>query len=187
MPALKSDINKIKNYLLDLFFPKYCLSCGKENFYICPECFSAIAIQKNIHCFLCGRRSPTGYVCKNCREKNHPVLNGLLVASDWSNLLLRQIIYEYKYRFVKELSEPLSKIMIKFLETCQLINLPTDQLILIPVPLHPHRLLWRGFNQAEFLAKKISAHFNWPLFNDVLIRCRHTLPQMDIKSGFLTE
>jgi ComF family protein len=31
-------INKIKEYLLDLFFPKICLSCGQEGKYICDNC-----------------------------------------------------------------------------------------------------------------------------------------------------
>lgn len=29
---------EIKNLLLDLFFPKYCLGCGKEGQYICKDC-----------------------------------------------------------------------------------------------------------------------------------------------------
>lgn len=179
MLALKLIINKIQNNVLDLLFPKYCLGCGREGSYLCPACFSTILIQKSINCFICGRRSPAGCVCKNCRAKHHPALNGLLVASDWNNLLLRQIIYEYKYRFVKELSEPLAKIMINFLLNSKFIIL-NSELTIIPVPLHPRRILWRGFNQAEILAKKIGHYFNLPITADILIRQRHTLPQMDI-------
>jgi len=165
---------------LDIIFPKYCLGCGQEGSYLCFKCSLAIPLQKSITCFFCDHRSPTGYVCRKCRRKHHPALAGLLVASHWNNLLLRQIIYEYKYRFIKELSEPLSKIMINFLENIKLTNWQTDQLILVPVPLHPRRILWRGFNQAEILAKEIGRHFNLPSIADTLIRQRHTLPQMDI-------
>jgi competence protein ComFC len=35
---LKIKNYKIKNYLLDILFPKYCLGCGKEGLYICKEC-----------------------------------------------------------------------------------------------------------------------------------------------------
>lgn len=94
--------------------------------------------------------------------------------------MLRQIIYEYKYRFIKELAEPLGKLMISFLE----INTPPswsekqeNELIFIPVPLHGRRLAWRGFNQSELLAQKIAPHFNASLANRILIRSRHTLPQ----------
>jgi competence protein ComFC len=39
----KSEFLKIKNYkikncLLDVLFPKYCLGCGKEGLYICKKC-----------------------------------------------------------------------------------------------------------------------------------------------------
>lgn len=180
MDTLKSIAIKIADYFLDIVFPKYCLGCGKENFYLCPACFSVISTQKSINCFICGRRSPAGYTCEKCRRKNHFSLNGLLVASDWNNPLLRQIIYEYKYRFIKELADPLSQIMVNFLEINQPVNWRTDQLIFIPVPLHPRRILWRGFNQAEILAKEIGRHFNLPSIADILIRQRHTLPQMDI-------
>ncbi|MBU3901223.1 hypothetical protein KKF25_01090, partial [Patescibacteria group bacterium] len=106
---------------------------------------------------------------------------GILVAADWNNLLLRQIIYEYKYRLVKELAAPLSQLMINFLQTDKLMNYPTDKLILIPVPLHGRRLAWRGFNQAEVLAQKIGDHFKITLVKNILVRSRHTLPQREIK------
>ncbi len=179
MLLLKPIIGKIKTHLLDIFFPKYCLGCGQEGSYLCFKCSLAIPLQKSITCFFCDRRSPTGYVCQKCRHKHHPALAGLLVASDWNNLLLRQIIYEYKYRFIKELCQPLSEIMIKFLLNSKFV-LHNSQFIIIPVPLHPRRILWRGFNQAEILAKEIGCHFNWPSIADILIRQRHTLPQMDI-------
>jgi ComF family protein len=107
-----------------------------------------------------------------------------MVAADWNNLLLRQIIYEYKYRFVQELSIPLSYLMTVFLQRIDFVKIfksSNVDLILIPVPLHGRRLAWRGFNQAELLAQKIATHFNSTLINDILIRSRHALPQMDIK------
>lgn len=78
MPVLQ----KIFNWFLDLVLPKYCLGCRKENFYVCDDCFKQIKILSSINCFICGRRSPTGRICKKCKNKFHPALNGLLVASD---------------------------------------------------------------------------------------------------------
>jgi len=56
-------------------------------------------------------------------------------------------------------------------------------IILIPVPLHKKRLRWRGFNQAELLALEISQHLNIPIANNILIRTKHNLPQVNIKSS----
>ncbi|MBU1102567.1 hypothetical protein KJ853_02840 [Patescibacteria group bacterium] len=174
-------MKRVIHWLLDILFPKYCLGCNKENSYLCKDCFAAIPILQNAHCFLCGLRSPTGHVCKKCKNKFHPALSGLLIASNWNNLLLRQIIYKYKYSFIKELSQPLSQIIIKFLLNLNFILL-NSQFIIIPVPLHKRRLQWRGFNQAELLAQEISGFLGIPINNQILERARYTLPQAEIKS-----
>jgi len=187
LTPMKSLI-KFLNWCLDLIFPKYCLGCGLEGSYVCQTCFDSLLMCLSAHCFICGRRSPSGFACDTCRHKKRSALAGILVAADWKNLLLRQIIYEYKYRFVKELVDPLSRLMINFLEHSepeswridQSINYPTDKLVLIPVPLHGRRFAWRGFNQAELLAQKISPRFNVPPAKNILIRSRHTLPQQTI-------
>ena len=41
---------------------------------------------------------------------------------------------------------------------------------LIPVPLYKKRLKWRGFNQAEELAKELQKFFNLPLMTNYLIK-----------------
>ena len=52
--------------------------------------------------------------------------------------------------------------------------LPVKQYVIIPVPLHPSRRRERGFNQAELIAKIISAYYNRPLISTGLIRTRPT-------------
>jgi len=48
---------------------------------------------------------------------------------------------------------------------------------LVPVPLHWSRLLKRGYNQAELLAKEVSKHTGVALYNNVLKRTRATASQ----------
>jgi len=31
-------LNKIKEWLLDILFPRFCLGCGREGTYICKDC-----------------------------------------------------------------------------------------------------------------------------------------------------
>lgn len=177
---MNQQLLKITDWCLDLILPKHCLGCQKEGSYLCPDCFDSLPLAKGTACFICGRRSPSGYACQDCRSRHHSLLSGILVSSNWENLLLRQIIYGYKYQFIKNLSEPLAQLMINFLEVNKLISRPTDKLILVPVPLHGRRLTWRGFNQAEILSKKVSDFLNIQNSSDILIRCRHTLPQKEI-------
>jgi competence protein ComFC len=162
--------------ILDIIFPKNCLSCAKEGSYVCAECFAKIPIQKSIRCYVCGRRTPDGKTCSACRKKIGSCLTGLVIASDWNNMLVRQMIYEFKYRFIKDLANPLGNLLINFFELNRI-----DFEILIPVPLHKHRLSWRGFNQAQLLAGQLAKHFNIPMTENLLIRERYTLPQMEIR------
>ncbi len=56
---------------------------------------------------------------------------------------------------------------------------------IIPVPLHPRRLRWRGFNQSLLLAEHIAEELT-PLLKievlDILSRARFNQPQMKIKN-----
>lgn len=55
-----------------------------------------------------------------------------------------------------------------------------ENTVLIPVPLHKKRYLWRGFNQAELLAKEIGKRFNLPVLANVLSRTKNTTPQTQL-------
>jgi len=102
-------------------------------------------------------------------------------VSESSQNILAKIVHLYKYRFIEDLHVPLGKIMVKRIFQS---NLPIPDAI-IPVPLHPRRLRWRGFNQSELLANHISnnlvANFTIPIKKDWLLRKRFTQPQMKIK------
>lgn len=169
---------QVSGFILDLLFPKACFSCGREGSYICPACLKQIEINSHSRCFICGRRSPDNRTCQECKRKTN--LTGVLTASSWDNQILRQLIYEYKYRFIKDLAKPLSQIMINYLEADQLITCAMDKLIFTSVPLHRQRLQWRGFNQAELLAKEVANHFEAPI-TQLLERSRNTQPQAEIK------
>lgn len=49
--------------------------------------------------------------------------------------------------------------------------------MLIPVPIHPYRLLRRRFNQSLLLARALSKSSAIPVVANALIRTRHTKPQ----------
>lgn len=49
--------------------------------------------------------------------------------------------------------------------------------LVIPVPLHPRRERWRGFNQAELIARELADYFNLDMSVGGLIRIKHRKPQ----------
>lgn len=54
---------------------------------------------------------------------------------------------------------------------------------LVPVPLHPIRLLERGFNQAALIAEIISRKFGVEAHHEVLVKDLPTLPQAKVKGS----
>ena len=49
--------------------------------------------------------------------------------------------------------------------------------LILPVPLHPRRLRWRGFNQAVLLGREVGKAWGFSLDPFVLIRKKETAPQ----------
>lgn len=53
--------------------------------------------------------------------------------------------------------------------------------VVVSVPLHKHRRRRRGFDQAEWLARRIAARLGLRRGDGVLVRCRATRPQGDVR------
>lgn len=51
---------------------------------------------------------------------------------------------------------------------------------LLPVPLHPMRRRWRGFDQAELLCAHLAEHIGMTMWTDALERVRDTTPQTEL-------
>jgi ComF family protein len=51
--------------------------------------------------------------------------------------------------------------------------------LLIPIPLSKKRLLWRGFNQSEILARELVTAFNYSISHD-LKRNKYSRPQAEL-------
>jgi len=151
----------MKKFILDLIFPVSCLGCGKEGDWLCPVCFSKIPLTV---------RTP----------KINPMLDKLLVACNYKNQVVKKLVLNLKYNFIRDLAQPIGQLMSKKLSQYLSEN---DSAVLIPVPLHKKRRRWRGFNQSELLTQVISQELNITVAGDVLIRQRHTLPQAKIEDA----
>jgi len=181
---MKLISEKIETLVLDVLFPVHCLLCGKDGFWICPECAGKIKTVSEQFCPYCEKYlSWKGEICSACQKK-HPVskrLDALVVGADYQNKDIARIIHYYKYNFLTELSQPLGEVMLRAFRQNQ-IPLPY---IIIPVPLHRRRLKWRGFNQAELLANFLSENLAPGMIldmrSDILMRKSHRPPQKKIK------
>lgn len=174
----------MRKILSKILYPYYCFSCQKElqDSYLCDICFDKIPFIKEQLCPACEKSSPLGATHTSCQ--NRTPLKGVFVAMDYKNEVVRKLIQQYKYKFIKSLSPILSSLLIKSLLNQSDIFyihhlLETQSKIITSVPLHPYKLRQRGFNQSEIIAKNLSNHLNIP-YNNLLIRAKNTLAQKDI-------
>jgi len=176
----------IKKNLLDLFFPKFCLGCKKEGFYLCPDCKETLDISQFNYC-LCDKnplRLPPNEKhgkCPKCQDKK---LSGLYFALPYKEKeLTRKLIYQFKYPpYLKDLAKTFASLIIEHLI---LSGKNTDEIwqdgVLVPVPLERKKFNERGYNQSEELANELSKVLKIPVVSDCLLKTKSTAPQMTLK------
>jgi ComF family protein len=181
---LKNNLRTAVIFFEDIIFPRRCVCCGRYNeySYLCHKCFGTLPICQKLECMSCGAPSKAGESCVKCSKQTS--IDNFFVASRYSDRNVVKIIKTFKYRFIADLSTPLSKLMTKYINRLiklKNINIFQDNPILIPVPLHTRRLNWRGFNQSELLAQKLGDTFQLNTRTDVLIRKKEITPQAEVE------
>jgi len=171
-------ISSIKNLIIDFLFPKTCFGCGKEGAYICDDCVAVIDISRYQYC-LCSKPSRLikGGKCHYCQNSR---LDGLIAAVPYEVVLAKNIIHKYKYNpFIKALSKELAMIINGHL---MLLDNPPDfsNFTITAIPLDPKRLKWRGYNQAEELAKALADILNLKTNFHLLKKVKTNLIQADL-------
>lgn len=153
-------IGKILGSLRDILFPSSCLGCGREGSFLCDACLRAIPLNESQACPVCKKPSPYGKTHAGKCASQTP-LSGLIVAARYTgNPLLDKAIAQFKYRYSRELAEQLGRLLRTAVER----NGGTGEgWIIVPIPLHPSRKRWRGFNQAEALADEVGKALGAPV------------------------
>jgi ComF family protein len=146
---------------LDFFFPRRCLGCGREGAYFCSNCLNYLSLS-------------------SCPCRPDPSFVGLTSVFAYRGLI-KKAVKKLKYHFVSDLAGDLVELFLTFVgEDQAFTRYCQNKPIFIPIPLHPRRLNWRGFNQSELLGKLIAANLDLPFAPDILIRVKETLPQADL-------
>lgn len=170
----------------NFLFPRYCLGCGREDNYFCPNCQKRIKPLNSWICPICEKPAIDGLTHPRCQ--NRYSMDGLISLFPYAGLI-KTAIGKLKYHFMTDLVEDLSALMMRIVEAnkdqVKLLNYlkKDDKSILLPVPLYWQRENWRGFNQAELLGEKLAKHFGWQIRTDILIRQKRTQPQMSLKAN----
>jgi competence protein ComFC len=165
--------------LIDLLFPRKCLGCGKEGSYFCSQCLNFLSLDNQRICPVCEKPSIGGHTHPRCLKKES--LDGLTSVFAYKGLIKKAIV-KLKYKFISDIAGDLIEVFLSscgedivFSNYCQ-----KEKPILVPIPLHPSRLRWRGFNQSELLGKIIAENLGLQFLPDLLIRVKNTKPQVEL-------
>ncbi len=169
------------NALLDLCLPRMCAGCGEkwllhhEGFW-CEDCLDALSWIRSPICPECGRpflKSPSSpdHLCGEC------LLDAFSFDTARSAVqhagVVRRRIHQLKFGAQLHWVPPLVVLLLQTLEQ-ECLSLPE---LVLPVPLHVHRLRERGFNQAGLLAKALARRVGLPVQFALLLRKHKTQPQ----------
>jgi ComF family protein len=169
--------------ILDIFYPKFCLGCQRFGTYICTDCTGLIG-QKELICPSCKKSAIGGQTHPLCQKKYG--LDGLWSYGSYQGLLQKSI-QTLKYQWVTSLVSPLIQLVLMQWTMSpphfftEISKRGGEDWCIVPVPLHPRRQKWRGFNQASLLSLELSTILGIPC-EDILLRTRYTKPQVELKA-----
>lgn len=166
-------LQKVKENILDLFFPPKCITCGKTGTFLCSDCLDEIIFTTSQVCPRCNKISGKGKFCARCR--GYVDLSGVVAAGYFKDPYLKELIHVYKYDGVFGLSGVLSDFMVKILKEEEI---KFDAITFVPCT--KKRESTRGYNQAEILAKDLARKTGKPT-GQLLRKTKGTKTQVGLK------
>lgn len=172
MHLLGRAVRSAGDGLLDIALPRRCGLCGRFDTFLCESCRAGLPVAAPPRCAVCWSNRATGRTCRDCATALIPSLAGVRAPYTLDGDA-RELVHALKYQGLSALAGPMGEQMAACLTAW---GLRPD--LIIPVPLHPRRLRWRGFNQAAELARPCARAVNAAYAPTVLRRTRHTTPQV---------
>lgn len=178
---LANPLRDVFNIVTGFFYPPLCVKCsatllGARAFFLCPECTEEIDYINTGACKLCGAASGAGAThnkgCARCKSGVINFTRAVGVAKYHSPV--RDLIHDFKFYGNRRLAKTFAQMM-----TNRIKELGIDRGIdyVLPVPLHPTREKWRGYNQAALLGKYIAREIKSPFSSKKIFRVRKTESQ----------
>lgn len=168
--------------ILDIVYPDniYCICCGSiidksRPYSLCNTCLEKMHWITGRSCRICGKALQDTYtadICYDCMEEEHSFDRAFSCVS--YGLYERAVIMDFKYADRAYIGRKLAEAMYDRI-SCEEISYD----IIVPVPVHKSRKNFRGYNQAEIIAKHMSRLSGIPYMN-LLVRTRATEAMKDL-------
>jgi competence protein ComFC len=156
---------------INFIFPKFCLFCDTEGDYICAHCIqSKFKPYKIQTCHICKKPLNTSTIHSECNRNTN--IHNVIVCLHYC-INAKRVIEEIKYSLNYQIAESVAKIMMTKFEQHNYHE--SDNLLVVPVPLHYKKMWSRGFNQAELFIKYMKLPYK-----NVLVRKKYTKTQVGL-------
>lgn len=174
----------LRNWLgtgLGFFYPEVCQLCEGERAtawdgFVGAKCWAQVRFIRPPFCERCGLPYPgdltTTFECTNCREME------LFFTSARSAVVAKSVVLEAIHRFKYQRALWFENFLADlFLREALPVLRGQAWNFIVPVPLHSLKQREREFNQAEILARHLSAATGVPLNTALLRRVASTMTQ----------
>ncbi len=181
------DIGKAFREIMDLIFPPACEACGAVGeLGLCSACMQQVTLVEEPYCAQCGQPfdpnvSTPPQLCASCRSEA-PHLDGARAVGLHTGPL-RHAIISCKFKGRTSVAPFLARLVAERMvaEAEYSWPLPLVEVdALVPVPLHPQRRRWRGFDQAALIVQGLAPAVGKPAWEDCIQRHKPTLPQIGL-------
>lgn len=172
---LSNPVDALKSLLLhvtDVLMPQDCFVCGSlaGGDAVCSACRRELPRHAGGACPVCALPTVDGGVCGRCLRQP-PAFDATLAVFDYA-FPVDAMLHALKYRhqlalagfFARELADVAGE-----------LRLRAD--LILPMPLHAHRLAERGFNQAVEIARPLARTYGLPLELAAIRRVRNMVAQ----------
>ncbi|MBW5382411.1 ComF family protein [Brachyspira pilosicoli] len=181
-------LKKFFAVVFNILFPNHCIICkniiqsDKIN-YICLDCINKLSyIHRDdyIRCNRCGRIIDTKDSTCICSYENiyFDECKSMLYYDDKTSNLIHKMKFSHRYLICKDFAVMLSFYYKDYINKFDVVSF---------VPLGKNRLLERGYNQSELIARHISKIINIPLIENIIIRKKESKSLSMIKGKELRE
>lgn len=175
----------MNNLISKVFFPRRCVACDELLDYseiingFCGKCKEELRYAAEPVCKKCGKvlYDENTELCLDCatRKRSFIQSKGVYVYEGKIKSGMYRFKYNnrrcYKYTFSRDIIRT-NGVWIKSL------NLDG----IVPVPMYKKKQRQRGYNQAELIARQLSKDTGIPLYNDIVIRNRKTIPMKGLSN-----
>ncbi len=165
---------------LDLVYPPACAGCGVllgSGAGLCPGCWSKLAFIERPYCEVLG--TPFSHdlgpgILSADAIANPPPFERLRSVALYDDLA-RNLVHSLKYRDRTDLAPMMAGWMLRAGD-----GAVEAAGVIVPVPLHRLRLIWRKFNQAAELSRALAALSGTPVLIDAVRRTKRTRRQIGL-------